>query len=94
VAPQTEIEEVLETIWSRVLKVEHIGMNDNFFDLGVDSLLAMQLIAQVNSNFQLELPLRASFDNPTIRGMAQLTERVLIEQVTEQALAASQSVDA
>jgi amino acid adenylation domain-containing protein/FkbM family methyltransferase len=90
VEPQTEIEKVLEGIWRRVLGVERVGMHDNFFDLGVDSLLATQLVAQVNSSFQLELPLRASFDNPTIRAMALLTERLLIEQITEQSLTDSQ----
>jgi acyl carrier protein len=86
VAPETETEEVLEEIWRRVLRVEGVGVLDNFFDLGVDSLLATQLVAQVNSSFQIELPLRASFDNPTIRAMAQLVERALIEQLTEQSL--------
>jgi amino acid adenylation domain-containing protein/non-ribosomal peptide synthase protein (TIGR01720 family) len=90
VAPQTEIEEVLEGIWRRVLGVERVGMHDNFFDLGVDSLLATQLVAQVNSSFQLELPLRASFDNPTISALALVTERLLIAQITEQSLTDSQ----
>lgn len=90
VEPQTEIEMVLEGIWRRVLGVERVGIHDNFFDLGVDSLLATQLMAQLNSSFQLEVPLRASFDNPTISAMALLTERLLIEQITEQSLTDSQ----
>jgi tyrocidine synthetase-3 len=86
VAPETEIEAVLEEIWRRVLGIERIGVLDNFFDLGVDSLLATQLVAQVNSSFRIELPLRTSFDNPNIRAMAGIVERVLIEQLTEQSL--------
>jgi acyl carrier protein len=90
VAPETEIAAVLEDIWRRVLRIERIGVLDNFFDLGVDSLLATQLVAQVNSSFRIELPLRASFDNPNIRAMAGIVERVLIEQLTEQSLSDSQ----
>jgi acyl carrier protein len=80
IAPQTETEKILEEIWRRVLGVERIGILDDFFDLGIDSLLATQLLAQVNSSFQIELPLRASFDSPNIRAMAQLVERVISEQ--------------
>jgi tyrocidine synthetase-3 len=90
IAPQTETEKVLEEIWRRVLGVERIGILDDFFDLGIDSLLATQLLAQVNSSFQIELPLRASFDSSNIQAMAQLVERVIDESVMEQSLADSQ----
>src|ERR1051325_1054203 len=56
VAPQTPTEEILAGIWSTVLKVERVGINDNFFDLGGHSLLATQLMSGVSDSFGVELP--------------------------------------
>jgi amino acid adenylation domain-containing protein len=64
--PRTPAEHALATIWSRVLKVQQIGIHDNFFDLGGHSLIAMQLVAQIRQEFRVEVPVRAIFANPTI----------------------------
>ena len=69
VAPRNEVEQTLSNIWSEVLKLDQIGINDNFFDLGGHSLLATQVIARVDVAFNVELPLRAIFENPTIAGL-------------------------
>ncbi|HEY0605953.1 MAG TPA: non-ribosomal peptide synthetase, partial [Herpetosiphonaceae bacterium] len=66
VAPRTPLEEIVAQMWSEVLNVERIGVNDNFFDLGGHSLLATQLIAQVRDTFQVDLPLRSVFGAPTV----------------------------
>ncbi|WP_066426813.1 non-ribosomal peptide synthetase [Anabaena sp. 4-3] len=62
----TPIQEILTGIWSQVLGVSYIGINDNFFDLGGHSLLATQVISRVRETFQIELPLRCLFESPTI----------------------------
>ncbi|HET8845356.1 MAG TPA: condensation domain-containing protein, partial [Ktedonobacteraceae bacterium] len=69
-APHTEIERVLESLWAGVLRVPQVGINDNFFALGGHSLLVVQLIARVRSVFQIDLPIRALFESPTIAGLA------------------------
>ena len=70
VAPRTKTEVRLAEIMAGVLKVDKVGIYDNFFDLGGHSMLGTQIIAQVQEEFQVELPLRALFENPTVEGMA------------------------
>ncbi|MDP6151442.1 MAG: amino acid adenylation domain-containing protein [Gammaproteobacteria bacterium] len=70
VAPRTETEEQLVTIWSDVLGVKQIGMHDDFFALGGHSLLATQLISRIRDSLNTELPLLALFNHPTVAGLA------------------------
>jgi len=72
VAPHNAIEEVLAEIFAEVLKVERVGVNDNFFDLGGHSLLATQLVLRVRKDFQPDLPLRKIFEVPTVAALAAL----------------------
>jgi amino acid adenylation domain-containing protein/non-ribosomal peptide synthase protein (TIGR01720 family) len=73
-APRTPVEELLTGIWIQLLGVQRVGVQDNFFELGGHSLLATQLISRVRSIFQVELPVRAVFDAPTIDEMGQRIE--------------------
>jgi amino acid adenylation domain-containing protein len=70
VAPRTATEQRLAGIWAHLFRVERVGIHDNFFELGGHSLLAMQFINRFRSVFQVELPLRTLFNNPTIEGIA------------------------
>jgi amino acid adenylation domain-containing protein/non-ribosomal peptide synthase protein (TIGR01720 family) len=71
---RTPVEEALGGIWERVLGVEGIGPEERFFELGGHSLLATRVMAQLRRTFGVELPLRALFDSPTVRGLAQRIE--------------------
>lgn len=77
VLPCTELEERLAAIWGEVLRRERIGMYDDFFALGGHSLLATQVISRVCRAFDVDLPARALFEAPTVRGLA---ERVAAAQ--------------
>jgi acyl-CoA synthetase (AMP-forming)/AMP-acid ligase II len=70
VAPRTTLETVIAGVWARVLGLEEVGVEDNFFDLGGHSLLATQIVAQLRDSFQVALPVRVVFEAPTIAGMA------------------------
>jgi amino acid adenylation domain-containing protein len=76
VPPRTAMEEKLVEIWREVLDLEDVGVNDNFFDLGGQSFLAVRLIAQVERSFSITLSLAALLRGPTIQDMAAyLSER-------------------
>ncbi|HKP86187.1 MAG TPA: condensation domain-containing protein, partial [Blastocatellia bacterium] len=70
VAPRNAVEEILAGLWSEVLAVTGVGVNDSFFESGGHSLLATQLVSRVREAFQIDLPLRRLFESPTIASMA------------------------
>jgi acyl carrier protein len=74
VPPRTLVEEMLAGIWAEVLKLDKVGVHDNFFDLGGHSLMAMQVVSRVGQSFQVQLPLRKLFESPTVAGLAERIE--------------------
>ena len=70
VDPRTPIERVVAEIWADVLALDRVGIHDTFLDLGGHSLLASQIISRVIKAVQVELPVRALFDSPTVAEMA------------------------
>ena len=73
-APRTAGEERLAKIWAEVLGVARVGRNDNFFALKGHSLLATQVLSRIRDAFEVQLPLRALFEAPTIAGLAERIE--------------------
>lgn len=69
-APQTNLETQLVEIWTQVLRVEAIGIEDNFFQLGGDSILATQIINRIRESMEVELSFLIFFEQPTIASMA------------------------
>ena len=69
-APLGDIESALAQIWCDVLKLERIGRHDQFFDLGGNSLMAMQVVSRVRQRLVTELPLRELFAAPTVARLA------------------------
>jgi acyl carrier protein len=69
-APRNPTEERLAGIWSDVLGLDCVGVTDNFFELGGHSLAAARIISRLIKAFQLELPIGALFQSPTVRDMA------------------------
>jgi amino acid adenylation domain-containing protein len=75
VAPVNPDEELLVQIWSKVLDVTNIGINDNFFDLGGTSLLAAKLFNQIEHALGKKLPLASLFSAPTIATQVELLHK-------------------
>ena len=71
VPPRTPTEEKLTQIWSEVLNLPAIGRENNFFDLGGNSLHASQILARIAERFAIDLPLKTIFDAPTIAQFAE-----------------------
>jgi len=65
----------LRRIWQQLLGIESVGLNQNYFDLGGDSILAVQLFAQIEQVFKVKLPVATLFDAPTINELAQVLRR-------------------
>jgi acyl-CoA synthetase (AMP-forming)/AMP-acid ligase II/acyl carrier protein len=74
-APRTPVEEKLCEIWSEILSVQPVGIDDNFFQLGGDSLLATQVISRVCKALHAELSIISFFETPTVASLAAAVAR-------------------
>ncbi|MFG2652933.1 SDR family NAD(P)-dependent oxidoreductase [Streptomyces sp. NPDC048436] len=68
--PETELQKKLAELWTATLGVSAIGLDDDFFELGGNSLVAVQLAARMRDSLSLTLPIAGLFDNPTLRELA------------------------
>jgi acyl carrier protein len=80
IAPRNPVEEELAEMWSEILGVEGIGVEDNFFLMGGHSLLATQAISRIREAFHVQLPLRSIFETPTVAGLGEK----IVENIAEQ----------
>ncbi|WP_432403712.1 amino acid adenylation domain-containing protein [Wukongibacter sp. M2B1] len=69
-APSNEIEKLLVEIYRDILAIDQIGINDDFFDLGGDSLKVVSLAADISKKLNIEVPVSQIFKNPTIKGIS------------------------
>src|SRR5262249_26533903 len=66
IAPRSAAEAILADIWSELLGVDQVGVEDNFFEIGGHSLLATRLVSIIRNTLRAEVPLRTLFESPTI----------------------------
>src|SRR5262249_10110989 len=67
---------VVTQVWSEVLQREAIDPNENFFDMGGDSLKALEVISRLQERMNVDLPLIAFFENPTVAHLAEVVEEL------------------
>ncbi|MFQ6397929.1 amino acid adenylation domain-containing protein, partial [Nocardia sp. KC 131] len=73
-APRTQAEQVVAAVFADVLSLQLVGVDDDFFDLGGNSLVATQVMARVSAAFGVRLGVRALFETPTVAGIAARAE--------------------
>ena len=83
VPPETPTEQRVAAIWTQLLGVSRVGLHDNYFDLGGDSLLATQLVSQIRKVFEVELALIELFQHPTLAELSACIEDAVLMQVEE-----------
>jgi phthiocerol/phenolphthiocerol synthesis type-I polyketide synthase E len=81
--PTGEAEELLAGIFRELLGIREIGTRDSFFELGGHSLLGLRMLARVRETFQVDLPLRAIFEAPTVAGLAELVDEAILLELGE-----------
>lgn len=86
VAPRTPEEELMASLWAEALEIDEVGVHDNFFELGGDSVVSVKLIAKVEETFDVELPVKALFDRPTVAGVLAVVEEVCAGAFSERDL--------
>ena len=70
-SPHNALEALVADIWRQVLKAETIGIDDDFFQLGGDSILAARILARVRQSTNVEVSFLVFLDAPSVAGMAQ-----------------------
>lgn len=75
VAPQTQLERDIASVWETVLGVDRVGLHDNFFDLGGHSLLLVKLLAELRKSVSHDASLIDLFQNPTVSSLARHLDR-------------------
>jgi len=83
VAPDSDLERTIARVWEEVLGFCGIGVHDDLFDLGGHSVIAAQVAARLRQVFPVDVPLRQVFETPTIAGLAEVIEELLIQKLSD-----------
>jgi NAD(P)-dependent dehydrogenase (short-subunit alcohol dehydrogenase family)/acyl carrier protein len=81
ISPDSELEKRIAEIWQSLLGMNAVGINDNLFELGGDSLLGIQLLSRVRSALAVDLRPADFFRSPTVAGLAALVETKLLDEI-------------
>jgi hypothetical protein len=84
-APRNELETGLCRLWARILRIDRVGVTDNFFDLGGHSLSATRLVAEIYSEWGVQAPIKTVFEYPRLEDFARMIERELQGNLSGQA---------
>ncbi|WP_299541541.1 non-ribosomal peptide synthetase [uncultured Streptomyces sp.] len=83
-APRNAVERHITAVWSDLLGVERVGVDDNFFQLGGHSLLATQVASRLRKALRVDVPVRTVFDHPTPAGLAQAVSDLMMAAIDAQ----------
>jgi len=80
-APNDETEEHIARVWADALGINEVGINDNFSELGGHSLIAIRIVSELRKVFQIDLPVRALFEAPTVATLSSYVKQHLIAEI-------------
>jgi acyl carrier protein len=80
-APRDETEQQIARVWKDALGIDEVGVNDSFSELGGHSLLAIRIVSELRKAFQIDLPVRALFDAPTVAKLSSYIKQHLISEI-------------
>ncbi|MDZ8258878.1 beta-ketoacyl synthase N-terminal-like domain-containing protein [Nostoc sp. ChiQUE01b] len=83
VAPRDEIEQKIADIWQELLGIKQVGIYDSFFELGGDSLIAVQIISRLKNTFSIKLTVASLLESPTIAEIAPKLGKQQLKQNTK-----------
>ncbi|MET7771431.1 amino acid adenylation domain-containing protein, partial [Nocardia sp. NPDC005366] len=89
-APRTQAEQIVAGIFADVLSQDRVGIDDNFFDLGGNSLVATQVVSRIGAAFGTQIGVRALFETPTVAGIAARAEQATPADTSRPPLVAQQ----
>jgi amino acid adenylation domain-containing protein len=88
VPPSTPVEQAVAEIFSEVLEVRTVGLNDDFFELGGHSLLAARVVTRLRDRFQIEMTPRFLFESPSVKEMSSRISGLLLQDTNDDEMAA------
>jgi acyl carrier protein len=80
-APRDETEQQIARVWGEALGIDEVGINDSFSELGGHSLIAIRIVSELRKAFQIDLPVRALFDAPTVAKLSSYIKKHLIAEI-------------
>ncbi|MFT5756393.1 MAG: phthiocerol/phenolphthiocerol synthesis type-I polyketide synthase E [Alteromonadaceae bacterium] len=83
-APEDELQQGIADVWTDMLGITAVGIHDNLFELGGDSLMGVQMLSKVRRIYEVDLPPASFFKEPTVLGLAQLVTRLLIQELEQE----------
>uniref|UniRef100_UPI000592B8EE non-ribosomal peptide synthetase n=1 Tax=Nocardiopsis kunsanensis TaxID=141693 RepID=UPI000592B8EE len=83
VEPETPTEGLVAEVWARILGVDQVGRDDNFFDVGGDSVKSIQVVGEIRTALDITMPNRALFDHQTVRSYARALEDELMGDMAD-----------
>ena len=81
VPPRTPVEATVMEVFSKILGAEQLGVYDDFFQMGGDSLMGTKAIFDIRETFQVEIPIRKFFEGATVANLARLIDEMILEEV-------------
>ncbi|MGW9556199.1 amino acid adenylation domain-containing protein, partial [Nocardiopsis sp. NPDC055551] len=81
--PMTLTEEIVAEVWANALKLDRVGREDDFFDIGGDSVRSIQVVGELGDMLDVQVPTRTLFDHPTLQSYAQAVEDLLMSQMVD-----------